>query len=232
MPFFIWPQFPHICAGTTTRAEGNFSQGVAFDEKERMLVQDRRELLRTTLGFDTMHTFRQTHSTILLPPQGCSQTEADGLIGNIEGELLAINTADCIPLFFYAPDIKTVSIVHCGRIGLKNNIAQKALDKLVERGANPAQIYIHVGPHISATAYEVSREILEEFHIPCNKEKGYLDMQTILIQQLLDNNIDSSKISTSNMCTLTSKDTDGKPLFYSHRGGNKERIFSFIGIRK
>ncbi|MGL5254450.1 MAG: polyphenol oxidase family protein [Brevinema sp.] len=232
MPFFIWPQFPHICAGTTTRSEGNFSLSSLFDKEEQYFVQIRRKKLLNFLGFRTLHTFRQTHSTIILPPDGCSQVEADGLIGSTPGDLLVINTGDCIPLFFYAPDIETISIVHCGRVGLKNLIALKAIENLVQRGANASNIYVHIGPHISAEAYEVGKEILKEFGVFQDEEKGYLNMQQILIDQLTRGCISSINITSSNMCTLTSKNPEGTPVFYSHRGGDKERIFSFVGIRE
>lgn len=231
MPLFIWHQFPQLCAGTTVRTEGNFGAGKLIDDAGKAAAKENRKNLVASLGFKALHTFRQTHSAIIRPACGDSMEEADALSTTRRGELLGIHTADCIPVFFYAPKQGVAALAHSGRMGLYAGISEGVLDSLSKRyGAAPRDIYVHIGPHISASVYEVGAEIFEQFGLACPAAKGFFDMQGILLKRLKSAGVDESHISTSNLCTLTAKDSLGNPLFFSYRGGDTGQIMSFIGL--
>lgn len=232
MPLFIWPQFPQLCAGTTVRTDGNFGAGKLVDETGKAAAEENRKKLAASLGFSTLHTFRQTHSAIIRPACGDSTEEADALSTAHKGELLGIHTADCIPVFFYAPKEGAIALAHSGRMGLCAGISEEVLSSLNRSyGASPRDIYVHIGPHISASVYEVGAEIFAQFGLPCPAAKGFLDMQGILLKRLKSAGVDEKHISASNLCTLSAKDSMGRPLFFSYRGGDTGQILSFIGLR-
>ena len=167
MPLFIWPQFTEICAGTTLRAEGNFGAGARMPAEEKNEAYGNRRKLTAALGFSALHSFRQTNSAIVRRAGGDSMEEADALTTADEGSLLGVHTADCIPVFFYAPKQGAIALAHSGRMGLNAGINERVLLEMRRLyGACPKEIYIHIGPHISAPVYEVGSEIFAPFGLP------------------------------------------------------------------
>lgn len=230
MPIFVWKQFPEITAGTSLRKDGNFSAGPAFNAQEKEISLTNRIRLLSELNFPKWYLGRQTHSIIVKEAHSNDTSEADALITDKPLTLLGINTADCIPVFIYTPQKQALGLVHSGRLGLLHGITENTLISMKKNyGIDYKNTHIYIGPHISRAAYQVGRDILEEFSIPIIEEKGYLDMQSILIDRLKKLGINPINISSSNLCTLHAKDTDGKKLFFSHRGGDKKRMFSFLG---
>jgi hypothetical protein len=155
-------------------------------------------LLARTLGYDVKKLvhMRQIHSDHIVvvneqfnfdtPPQ------CDALITNISSLPLMVMSADCTPILIYDPLHHAIGAVHAGRTGALNGILTKTIQKMLEiYGSNPEELHIVLGPSICGSCYEINESIAQEVHtkgytqsLKYKEEKVFLDVNTILIQQL------------------------------------------------
>jgi YfiH family protein len=85
-------------------------------------------------------------------------TEADAIVSDEPGVVVAVRVADCVPILLAAPG--AVAAVHAGWRGTAADIARAALDALcVLSGAAPSEVCAAVGPAICGTCYEVGEEV-------------------------------------------------------------------------
>ena len=90
-------------------------------------------------------------------PADATGVEADALLTTRRGPILAIRTADCVPVALYGRS--AVAAVHAGWRGLRDGVVHSAVDAL--RRVDGGQVRAVVGPHISAAAYEFGVADLE-----------------------------------------------------------------------
>ena len=75
--------------------------------------------------------------------------QTDGLITREKGIILAVFTADCLPVFIFDKVKKIIGLVHAGRAGLSKFIVSKAINMFVNNfGSKPLDIHTAIGPHI------------------------------------------------------------------------------------
>lgn len=109
---------------------------------------------------------RQTHSDRLHEVSGgapAAGTEGDGLFTTEPAAILAVKSADCLPLLFHAPDIGVIAAVHAGWRGLVQDLPAKISKILLARGAAATSLRIVLGPAICQSCYEVGPEVAEQF---------------------------------------------------------------------
>ncbi|MGL5955365.1 MAG: polyphenol oxidase family protein [Brevinema sp.] len=224
----FFQDFPEIIGGITTKIYGNCSNTLISNQQIPAFHQYLLDLYR----MQTITTARITHSDITLNLNHDDLfSVSDALITNQVSQLIAVTTADCIPVFIYDPKTHSIGIVHSGRRGLKQKITLNTIKKMIDDfRIDPRTLLIQIGPHICSNCYEVGAEILAEFQISPTTQ--YLPMEEILIKDLQSFNISLEHIRKSPYCTLCSKDAQGNPLFFSHRRKDPERMLSFVGIQK
>jgi len=84
----------------------------------------------------------------------------DALITNEPNTFLAIQTADCFPLFFYEPQQKAVAAVHAGWRGAISGIVPATLDLLVEKyRIRIDQLRVAIGPGLQKECFEVGEDV-------------------------------------------------------------------------
>ncbi|MGL4561377.1 MAG: peptidoglycan editing factor PgeF [Brevinema sp.] len=219
----------HIIAGTTLTEFGNMSVSTIFKPKENTETIKRRQLLIQMTKSNSIHVPSLIHSDHVLDLNKDNLKEpADALITNQKHQLIGVTTADCIPIFIYDPIKNVIGIVHSGRKGVKLNIVTRTIEKMMRNYLiNPHNLYVHIGPHICGSCYEVDKDILDEFGIDNQGQlKGFLDLEKIVINDLKAMGV--SHISREILCTKCS----GSDLFYSYRNNDKrDRMLSFIGLR-
>mgnify|MGYP001588898089 FL=1 len=147
---------------------------------------------------------------------GTTINGADGLISNIRNQVLAVVSADCLPILLYDPKIEVVAALHGSRKSLLKGIIKNAVSKLVSNfNVNPSYILVGIGPHIRKCHY-------------------FIDLTKKAIDDLLESGIKRKNIEDSKICTYCSA-----PEYFSHRkrvdnpGFYKEkrgRFASFIGL--
>jgi YfiH family protein len=89
-----------------------------------------------------------------------SVAEADGAVTDVPGVVLAVRTADCVPVLFAAPG--AVGVAHAGWRGLVAGVLQATVRQLCEvAGCEPGAITAAIGPHAGAAAYEVGPDVID-----------------------------------------------------------------------
>ena len=126
----------------------------------------------------------QTHSNgIYHYSDEFSKNQADGIISNNRSKILAIRTADCLPIALIGE--KEFALIHAGWRGLQREILLHP--KLKELRPTHALI----GPHIRVDQYEVGEEFKQNFpkseHFVTRQGKIHFNMLAMAQEQLSSN---------------------------------------------
>ena len=114
---------------------------------------------------------RQPHGVDFIPaggdaPLGLGNTlpAGDALITDQPGILLAVRTADCLPILLVDPHHRAVAALHAGWRGALGRIAEKAVGAMRGVfGSNPYNLHAALGPGIGPCCYEVGEEVVSAF---------------------------------------------------------------------
>jgi polyphenol oxidase len=137
-----------------------------WDSKENVLENRRR--FQSALEADglTLITFRQVHSDVVQlfeepPAEPC---RGDAAATNRASLLLAVQTADCVPILLVDPKNRAVAAAHAGWRGTLQRIVTKTIGTMhMQFGTKPADLLAAIGPSIGGCCYEVGTEIAVEF---------------------------------------------------------------------
>jgi YfiH family protein len=106
---------------------------------------------------------RQIHSGLVWqdPKPG---TAGDAAFSRTLGRLLAIRTADCLPILLADSTSRAFAAVHAGWRGTLNRIVEKTVGEMFKTWATqPANLRVAIGPGIRACCYEVGEEVIAAF---------------------------------------------------------------------
>jgi YfiH family protein len=188
-------------------------------------------------GFGTRHsvdlasdprlaTLHQIHSDICVRANGLTGHLGDGdaLIDNRPGNLVAIKTADCIPILLVDEGHRAVAAVHAGWRGTVAGIARSTVRAMSNQfGTEPRGLRAAIGPGIGKCCYEVGADVAAQFGEtgPC-----HIDLVETIRRQLIDAGIPESRMYAANLCTKC-----GVEDFHSYRRDKEQagRMLSFIG---
>lgn len=109
---------------------------------------------------------RQVHSAIVQQIDSASARPAagDGLITNTPGLLLAIKTADCVPVLIADVKRRVVGAFHAGWRGTAARIVVKGVGEMRRQfGSEPRDLRAAIGPCIRKCCYSVGSEVRAEF---------------------------------------------------------------------
>ncbi|WP_291314362.1 peptidoglycan editing factor PgeF [Corynebacterium sp. UBA2622] len=184
-------------------------------------VRSNRERLARVVGIDPasfvwMEQLHTANVTLVDGPRARPVEATDALVTTRPGLALCVLVADCTPVLLADHGEGVVAAVHAGRMGARNGIVAKTVQKMVECGARPAAIQALLGPAASGASYEVPREMAEdvEKHLPgsltrTSKGTTGLDVRAGLVRQLMGLGV--THIEADPRDTVT--DTD----FFSYR---------------
>ena len=111
-------------------------------------------------------TLRQIHSDLIhcvnkLPT---GPLAGDGLITRRPGVLLAIQTADCLPVILVDTKQRAVGVFHAGWRGTLKRIVEKGVGEMHHSfGTLPKNIRAAIGPGVHNCCYEVGSEVRQQF---------------------------------------------------------------------
>jgi YfiH family protein len=166
-----WPAPSPVRAVVTTR----HGPGVSTAPFDRLnlglrsgdaveIVQANRGGLQEALALPAaprwLHQVHGTTVTELGPLPSADEPQADAAISHLPGTVLAILTADCLPVLFCAADGREIAAAHAGWRGLLNGILEETLTGLRTPREN---ILAWLGPCIGAASYEVGDEVRTAF---------------------------------------------------------------------
>ncbi len=159
--------------------------------------------------------------------------DCDGLWTDRPGRLLAIRTADCVPVVLAATNRPWVAVIHAGWRGTFDHILEKCIRTALKSGIRPGEIGIWIGPAISGEAYEVSPELAGQFRRRFADYGEFtrdrlLDLPELNRLQALRLGIRPELVSRNVHCTFG----EGR-LFPSYRrdGECRGQIYTMIAIR-
>ena len=178
--------------------------------------------------FAQLATVKQVHSSTCLAAEGRSGVvgEGDALLENQPGGVVAVKTADCIPVLLIDERRRAVAAVHAGWRGTAGRIAAGALAAMRERfGTRVEDVHAAIGPGIGKCCYEVGAEVAAQFG---QQGRAHIDLAAENRRQLEEIGVTPSKIYASNLCTMCRGDE-----FHSFRRDKEAagRLHSFAGIR-
>ncbi|MBQ6553935.1 MAG: laccase domain-containing protein, partial [Firmicutes bacterium] len=155
----------------------------------------------------------------------------DGVYTKEKDVVLTGFSADCVLLFFYAPDVKAIAMTHSGWRGTVLEIGGKTADILAEKyGADKSKILAGISPAIGKCCFQVDKPVVDEFieKLPWSKSfinddtenegKFYIGLHGINQQILENHGLRPENIENSRICTKCHPD-----LFFSHRVMGNER---------
>lgn len=177
----------------------------------------------------------------------------DGLISNLPNQVLAILTADCLPILMYDKKKKVVAALHGGRECLIKGILEKAVEKMKKKFKSQGKdILVAIGPHIRVCHYwlrgKTYRKLKEtNWRKYFLKKKGgvypahkkimcgvYFNLTKLAINQLLKSGIKKENIEDCKVCTychykkfFSFRKSEEKPEIYPEK---KPSFASFIGL--
>ncbi len=172
-------RFPWLVHGFSTRPGGTSRLGdspsarnvfnLGFTEWDtRANVQGNRANFVSALRAGAMRlcTLRQIHSDVIhrldAPPEDAPR--GDAAITRAPGLLLAVQTADCLPILLADTKRRAVAAVHAGWRGTLKRIAAKALGRMqMVYGTRPADVVAVLGPAIGRCCYEVGPEVAQVY---------------------------------------------------------------------
>ena len=201
-----------------------------------------------------MVTVGQVHGSVVRdldeepPPwmteQGKARMEGDGLLSRTPGRLLAILTADCVPVLLADTRTHAVGAFHAGWRGTLARIVEQGVSLMRSRyGSRPEELIAAIGPCIGACCFEVGAEVGEAFGrefaygrelsrpSSADAAKLYLDLVEANRRQLVEAGVAAASVQVLAECTACTRGEDGRRRFYSYRaeGGVCGRMLSAIG---
>ena len=170
-----WPAPPGVHAFTTLRHgvgmsmppfdSFNLGNRYAADGDDVATVERNRALLVEAAGLPSVpHWLKQVHGVDVVgcvgTPVAVEEPTADASVTATPGTVLAILTADCLPVVFAADDGREVAAAHAGWPGLSAGM----LEATVAAMQTPADhLLAWIGPAAGPRHYEIGADVRDRF---------------------------------------------------------------------
>ena len=148
-----------------------------------------------------------------------AEPEADAAVTSAPGTVLAILTADCLPVVFSAKDGSEVAATHAGWRGLANGILESTVAAMYTPAAD---VIAWLGPCAGPQAYEIGQEVFDAFvsrepraataFTATRPGHWRVDLYALARQRLTDAGIAPNNIHGGGLCTISDPSR-----FFSHR---------------
>ncbi len=175
VPWLVHGFSTRVGGFSRTYRKGDLNLGFTKDDS-RAAVERNRVAFLTKVGAATkkrgkislwpLVTLRQIHSDLIhcvdAPPS--EPLVGDGLITATPGLLLAIQTADCLPVILVDSKRRAVGVFHAGWRGTVKRIVEKGVGEMFRHfGTQSRDIKAVIGPGIQGCCYEVGEEVRTKF---------------------------------------------------------------------
>ncbi|MGH9484962.1 MAG: peptidoglycan editing factor PgeF [Terriglobales bacterium] len=204
---------------------GDDSQAVA---ENRRRVRQALDLPAEPLWLNQVHGRRviQAEQTT-----GKMPVAADAAISRQSGQVLAVLTADCLPVVLVARDGSAVAVAHAGWRGLAAGVLDAAFNALAVAAA---EVVAWIGPGISAARYEVDGAVRtafadapgaeQAFSPGRDAEHGYCDLPALAQARL--SALGVNEVQQSGLCTHS----DAERFYSYRRDGESGRMATLVWI--
>lgn len=144
---------------------------------DALRVLDARLTLAMQLGIDLDDLImpRQTHSCRVavidepfrlldIDKQEAALEGVDALVTTLQGVVIGVNTADCVPIVMADGQAGVIAVAHAGWRGTVGRIALAVVKEMCRQGARADRISAAMGPSICQDCFEVGDEVVEAFN--------------------------------------------------------------------
>jgi YfiH family protein len=226
--------------------------GFNEDDAEN-IYENRRRFLKLFEGAWTLAGCWQVHGDVVRVVRNQQEAQpkpgvlgddeyCDALVSDTPGILLAVKTADCVPVLLGDAKTGAFAAVHAGWRGTSASIVTRAIAQMqTNYGTRTGDLRAAIGPAANTCCYEVGSEVIDKFaelfpqstHLFTATRAGHarVDLQTANRDQLVACGLGPEKIHIAPLCTM-----DRNDLFFSYRREKKQqgrvgRLMSVIGTR-
>ena len=220
-----WPAPPGVVAFTTLRRGAGVSQppfdsfnlGARCGDDVAAVMHNREQLIAGFALPSAPRWLRQVHGAGVAVDPGDGEPEADAAVTRTSGLVLAILTADCLPVVLAAADGGEVAAAHAGWRGLCGGVLEATAAAM--RTA-PADVVAWLGPAAGPQAYEVGTEVRAAFverdpraataFVATRPGHWRVDLYALARQRLAEAGV--TRVFGGGLCTISDAQR-----FYSHR---------------
>jgi YfiH family protein len=234
-----------VVQGFSTKDWGNLA--LHTGDQPEIVVKRRRQFLNSWgLSLEKLVAANQAHGVQTqvveagMAGAGAAELatafpETDALITEVPGLILAVFTADCLPIFLYDPDRPAVAVVHAGWRGTLDRIVERTVMKMVKQfQTTPERLWAALGPAICGRCFQVKSDLAELFAkadsraVQADANGYYVDLAGFNARLLACCGVAPEKITQSAPCTSCNRDT-----FFSYRaeGQTKGRMMGIISLK-
>lgn len=181
----VLEKFPAIVHGFSTRSggvtriyrpglpksQGDLNLGFTKHDTRANVLENRRRLVASLTGREAKNwklvTLHQKHTPIVrtLRDPEITTMRGDAVMTDLPHHLLAVMTADCIPVLVFDPRRKAVAAFHAGWRGTLARIVERGIGTMqLEFGSKPSDLVAAIGPGIGPCCYSVGEEIRHDFN--------------------------------------------------------------------
>jgi len=175
-----------------------------------------------------------------LADSGQTIKKVDGLLTNLPGQILAIISADCAPIFLFDSKKQIVGVLHGSRASLIKGIIEEAIKKMKSKFNSPVtDLWVGIGPHIRKCHYELSPSLIPvafRKYLIQSANKTYFDLTALIFDKLKKIGIPKNHIEDCQLCTFcqyqkyfSNRQQQLNPQVYSEK---KARFVSVFGLRR
>lgn len=166
-----WPAPPNVRAVVTTRLLpgeskppfDRFNLGARCGDEPAAVTANRATLEEALELPEAPRWMQQVHGIDVHDADAVladAEPKADAAVTRNAGRVLAVLTADCLPIFICADDGTAVGVAHAGWRGLAGGVIEATVASL---GSRPGSLIAWLGPAIAAGSYEVGDEVRAAF---------------------------------------------------------------------
>ena len=227
-----WPVPPGVRALTTLRHGlgvsrppfDAFNLGARCGDEADAVAENRRRLEAALALPSSPRWLKQVHGVEVVrfaaPPLLAGEEEApeaDASVTSIPGTVLAILTADCLPVVLAAQDGSEVAAAHAGWRGLCAGVLEATVAAM---RTSPEHVVAWLGPAAGPQAYEIGAEVYTAFtardararsaFVPTRPGHWKVDLYMLARQRLRDAGV--TDVYGGGLCTLSDP-----ARFFSHR---------------
>jgi purine-nucleoside/S-methyl-5'-thioadenosine phosphorylase / adenosine deaminase len=224
--------------GAGPYASLNLSGAVGDDP---VTVRENRRRVGAELGVDPSRVvwMRQVHGADVAYVDGPFTAESgapalpgvDAVVTTEPGLALAVLVADCAPVLLADPVARIVGAAHSGRPGTAAGVVPAVVERMCERGADPARMVAVIGPAVCGACYEVPAvmrdevaAVVPEAYTTTRVGTPGLDLRRGITAQLSTRGVGDVRLDAR--CTM---ETPG--LFSFRRDGRTGRFAGFVWLR-
>lgn len=235
-----WPAPPGVRAGTTLRGPAGvslppfdrFNLGARCGDDPEAVAENRRRLVRELGLPQPPRWLRQVHGVTVAVEPGEDEPEADAAVSRTPGAVLAILSADCLPVLLCADDGGEIAAAHAGWRGLAAGVLERTVAAL---HTPPGHLLAWLGPAAGPAAYEIGAEVRRAFvdrdpaaagaFAPTRPEHWLCDLYALARRRLHRAGVE--RVFGGGVCTISEPER-----FFSHRrDGRCGRMASLMFIR-